>query len=1523
MKKRMISWILIFVLLAMSSSNVQAASDVSISLLANKKVEVALAVGSTAVDYSHFEEQLRASIGDRIPEKNLNIMATNSVDTSTSKEFEWSVFDHSLNNGGESNDFIEETGNQSSTVYDNLNRHISLDQTNGTKLIFKGYGMSAYSDFMLLENNQTTKKKIQFDIKEYFAADALHNIGFFFNSNVTYDMSKYNGIHAMYEAYQADELYLNGYLMTLEYNGYQTTGIKIYQVNNLALKSFHHATSGILKIGQEEQEIKQYESSLLSYEQFLETLTDENQKIQYLQTIDKLKQRLSQLREKQKFVSIACLSTENRNRYKATDDLRKFRIEVSPSDITVYYAGFDDETHQVEQLKDESIAQPFDETSNGYQAFANTSYDELTPLTFTLSSDNHDEVTTIPLDTTFKSGGSDFGPMVKYANHGCPQLTKVEFSNLTMETEVIRSLNEVIREPQWEKDSSKFLVNLNEDSILDFDNEQISGELLNRLQNDNIHYVGWGSNQNKEQSEAFLVKNDLKGDFINIEDEATKTLDAQMERLADIIVARYESEAGTTKGEEGEIVTLGKQIAFDVSGAETINTVDEQYPQGKWTVKHYDILGNLVSTDTKSNLQTEYTMPGKYEIYYCGTQPENKIKTLIINEPPKADFQVKIVSGEAISLSLSNTSSDLEGSSLTSKWIYSEVGSVSRPIEFNPNSPFLMEEGKIYLVSLTVTDQWGASTTISRQVSFDDRESALPIADFSLSTTKFIRNASGASITGSNLLTITDKSYDLYGKSVTSKFTFATGAAIELNPVGEKVGMYTLDTSGLDAGVYTIYLTTNNGKNESKRVAHAFEIIEDKVGPNAVSNKKVGEALNGSSELKLAFSDEGIGFLKQKSVLSKKAEFTQEDWEKVPYSYLDTKEFLMDNMEGTYYIHYRAVDALGNTETNCIGPYIIDTNRPKIETLIYPVLNAKEEVVAPHIQFSVSEEVEKGTGYLLIKRASDDSVVYSIASVNKAVRIDEKTITVDTMMSLDNETKYYISLTNGFLQDKVGNELAEMAGKEAWSFTTKKVSEKVKEKEITITGFDVFQELENESGEVELSETKAPADEKQQEFTVHVKEAENHKSYITLKPNFSVTPSEDEVSITVDNGITYKKNENNGYDFVIPMEIGPDDNKVEITVKGKTYTVNFVSYGQEWNNFGTQVVAEGIEVRVPKLSLANAVDISRINDYMTNTEINVKFVVTANEEIIPESDKKALKEAVKEDLKFLDLKVIKSVVIDDVAQEDEIIHNTLAPIKVRLSLPKEMQESRKEIVVYRIHDGVISKLESTLVNEGKEIEFESDQYSTYAISYGNNENNGSSVVPVIEKEKIETEDKNTTITDVPTFYMKKNMSIGNRFRLVFTGVSKNSSVVYKTTNKKIVAVSSKGMMCAKANGTAIITVVITQNGSQYKTKIKVQVREGIPYNRTISKKDAVSVKIELPVFNMYKKIQVGNRTKIQIKNIDKNAVVTYSTDKKSIATVSKNGSIRAKAKGSCIITAKIKQNGKVYCYKILVRVAKA
>ena len=116
----------------------------SISINTNKKVDVALAVGSTGVDYSNFETDLRSYIANHdtykaIKQEDLNIMATNAVDTSGKSEFTWLQFDHSNASSiydSSNNPYIDNVNiitTQSTNAYNSKNYHI-VSADNGTNL---------------------------------------------------------------------------------------------------------------------------------------------------------------------------------------------------------------------------------------------------------------------------------------------------------------------------------------------------------------------------------------------------------------------------------------------------------------------------------------------------------------------------------------------------------------------------------------------------------------------------------------------------------------------------------------------------------------------------------------------------------------------------------------------------------------------------------------------------------------------------------------------------------------------------------------------------------------------------------------------------------------------------------------------------------------------------------------------------------------------------------------------------------------------------------------------------------------------------------------------------------------------------------------------------------------------------------------------------------------------------------------------------------------------------------------------
>lgn len=123
---------------------------------------------------------------------------------------------------------------------------------------------------------------------------------------------------------------------------------------------------------------------------------------------------------------------------------------------------------------------------------------------------------------------------------------------------------------------------------------------------------------------------------------------------------------------------------------------------------------------------------------------------------------------------------------------------------------------------------------------------------------------------------------------------------------------------------------------------------------------------------------------------------------------------------------------------------------------------------------------------------------------------------------------------------------------------------------------------------------------------------------------------------------------------------------------------------------------------------------------------------------------------------------------------------------------------------------------------------------------------------------------------------------------VITPITSVQKVTYKTSNKKVATVSSKGVVTAKASGTAKITVT--------SGKKKFVVTVTVPKVKTTALKNVPSAKT----------LKVGKSYTIKAKLTpsDSGEKITYTSSNKKVATVSSKGKITAKKKGTAVITVK-------------------
>lgn len=127
---------------------------------------------------------------------------------------------------------------------------------------------------------------------------------------------------------------------------------------------------------------------------------------------------------------------------------------------------------------------------------------------------------------------------------------------------------------------------------------------------------------------------------------------------------------------------------------------------------------------------------------------------------------------------------------------------------------------------------------------------------------------------------------------------------------------------------------------------------------------------------------------------------------------------------------------------------------------------------------------------------------------------------------------------------------------------------------------------------------------------------------------------------------------------------------------------------------------------------------------------------------------------------------------------------------------------------------------------------------------------------------------------------------------VITPITSTDKVTYRTSNKKVATVSSKGVITAKASGTAKITVTSGRKKAVITVtvpKTKTASISGVPGTLSVKK---------------------GKTYRLKAKRNPKNSEekLTYSTSNKKVATVDKNGKITGKKAGKATITVK---SGKV------------
>lgn len=140
------------------------------------------------------------------------------------------------------------------------------------------------------------------------------------------------------------------------------------------------------------------------------------------------------------------------------------------------------------------------------------------------------------------------------------------------------------------------------------------------------------------------------------------------------------------------------------------------------------------------------------------------------------------------------------------------------------------------------------------------------------------------------------------------------------------------------------------------------------------------------------------------------------------------------------------------------------------------------------------------------------------------------------------------------------------------------------------------------------------------------------------------------------------------------------------------------------------------------------------------------------------------------------------------------------------------------------------------------------------------------------------------------------MAIGDTKQIKINNLKKTTKVTYKSDKPKTVKVSKKGKITALKAGRANINITVRTKTGEIKYGYAVIVKK--------------------PSFKQKKLNLIKGKSKtLKIKNISKQAKITWKSSNKKAATVSAKGSVKAIKKGKADISAVIKVAGKTYTLK--------
>ncbi|MBO8171207.1 MAG: hypothetical protein H0Z33_04850 [Bacillaceae bacterium] len=319
------------------------------------------------------------------------------------------------------------------------------------------------------------------------------------------------------------------------------------------------------------------------------------------------------------------------------------------------------------------------------------------------------------------------------------------FKNVKITAKTGRSLDEVLKEPNWREDAQRFVVSISDKEFAEFNDQEKSSVILSRLLNEKIHFSVMGTNANKSQAEDIIEQNDGKGTFVY-----NNNMDTALSQIADYIISQVELK----QGDPVQYLLLDEEIQYETSYVDQENDPEIER---RWMYTHdpnyFDNSLGLASFHNQfiPDPVTRFSKVGKYEVVFqAKDNPKNDdrfdnyrlwsdmpVDTLwiYVHRKPISQFNFyTIEESNRYRVFFNDLSYDLDHESESGKGIVATEWKWKEASEstWHSGKPTYLNPGKFYLVYLRVQDKEGVWSDPNVKVISTDNLNVPPVAHFTV-----------------------------------------------------------------------------------------------------------------------------------------------------------------------------------------------------------------------------------------------------------------------------------------------------------------------------------------------------------------------------------------------------------------------------------------------------------------------------------------------------------------------------------------------------------------------------------------------------------------------------------------------------------------------------------------------------------------------------------------------------------------------------------------------------------------------